>query len=233
MAAAVWEDERVVRGMGVHLQAQRDKGGTRIGWKMGLGLPAVMERLGTTGPLVAELRDGTLVESGGSLSVDGWARPVFEPEVAVFFGTDVEPGGDREAAAAAISAMSAAIEMVDLPSPPTDPGAVLEGGFAHRAVILGARDETRAGGDFSGLSSAVTSNGEPLASEDDPQRAVGGDLLGLVRHAADYLGAFGERLAAGQFLITGSTIAPPPQVGAGQHLVFELGGVGTVEVTLT
>ena len=47
MAAAVWEDERVVRGMGVHLQAQRDKGGTRIGWKMGLGLPAVMERLGT------------------------------------------------------------------------------------------------------------------------------------------------------------------------------------------
>ena len=56
MAAAVWEDERVVRGMGVHLQAQRDKGGTRIGWKMGLGLPAIMERLGTTGALVPSCR---------------------------------------------------------------------------------------------------------------------------------------------------------------------------------
>jgi 2-keto-4-pentenoate hydratase len=233
MAAAVWEDERVVRGMGVHLQSQRDRGGTRIGWKMGLGLPAAMERLGTTGALVAELRDATHVESGGSLSVVGWARPVFEPEVAVFFGSDVEPGGDRDAAAAAISAIAPAIEMVDLPSAPTDPGIVLEGGFAHRAVILGTPDETRAGGDFSGLSSTVTANGEPFAAEEDPEGAVGGDLLGLVRHAADYLGAFGERLAAGQFLITGSTIAPPPQVEAGQHLVFELGGVGTVEVTLT
>src|SRR6478609_2340179 len=175
MAAAVWEDERVVRGMGVHLQAQRDKGGTRIGWKMGLGLPAIMERLGTTGALVAELQDATLLDSG----------------------------------------------------------AVLEGGFAHRAVILGAQDASRAGGDFSGLSTTVTANGEPFAAEEDPEGAVGGDILGLVRHAADYLGAFGQRLEAGQFLITGSTIAPPPQVEAGQHLVFDLGGIGTVEVTLT
>jgi 2-keto-4-pentenoate hydratase len=123
--------------------------------------------------------------------------------------------------------------MVDLPSPPNDPGAVLEGGFAHRAVILGAQDASRAGGDFSGLSTTVTANGEPFAAEEDPEGAVGGDILGLVRHAADYLGAFGQRLEAGQFLITGSTIAPPPQVEAGQHLVFELGGLGTVEVTLT
>ena len=79
----------------------------------------------------------------------------------------------------------------------------------------------------------VTANGEPFATEEDPEGAVGGDILGLVRHAADYLGAFGERLEAGQFLITGSTIAPPPQVEAGQHLVFDLGGIGTVEVTLT
>lgn len=232
MATPVWEDERVVRGMGAHLQAQRGKGGARIGWKMGLGIPAALERLGTTGALVAELRDLTRLDSGASLSVDGWARPVFEPEVAVLFGADVEPGGDREAAGAAISAIAPAIEMVDLPSAPTDPGAVLEGGFAHRAVILGAPDASRAGGDFSGLSSRVTADGEPLAAEDDPEGAVGGDLLGLVRHAADYLDAFGERIVAGEFLITGSTIAPPPQVAAGQHLVFELGGVGSVEVTL-
>ena len=98
----------------------------------------------------------------------------------MFVGTDVEPGGDRDAAAAAITALAPAIEMVDLPSPPSDPGAVLEGGFAHRAVILGAQDASRAGGDFSGLSTTVTANGEPFAAEDDPERAVGGDILGLV-----------------------------------------------------
>jgi 2-keto-4-pentenoate hydratase len=230
MATAVWEDERVVRGMGAHLQAGRAKGAKRIGWKMGLGLPAAMERLGTTGALVAELQETTLLESGATLSVDGWERPVFEPEVCVFFGADVEPVGDRAAAEAAITAIAPAIEMVDLPSPPSDPGKVLEGGFAHRAVIVGAQ---RPGFDLTGLATTVTANGEPFASEDDPEGAVGGDILGLVRHAADYLGAFGERLGAGEFLITGSTIAPPPQVEAGQHLVFELAGVGSVEVTLT
>jgi 2-keto-4-pentenoate hydratase len=229
MSAAVWEDDRVVRGMGVHLQAQRDKGGRRVGWKMGLGLPAVMEKLGTTGPLVAELQETTLLQSGATLSVDGWANPVFEPEVAVFLGADIEPGGDRDAAAAAIVAIAPAIEMVDIAKPPSDPGEVLEGGFAHRAVVLGPQ---RAGFDLSGLATTVTANGEPIASEDDPEGAVGGDILGLVRHAADYLGAFGERLAAEQFLITGSTIAPPPQVHAGQHLVYELAGVGSVELTL-
>jgi 2-keto-4-pentenoate hydratase len=230
MAAAVWEDERVVRGMGIHLQAQKDKGGRRIGWKMGLGLRAAMERLGTTGALVAELRDGTLLESGAELSVAGWANPVLEPEVAVWLGADVEPGGDRDAAQAAIEAIAPAIEMVDLASQPSDPGEVLEGGFAHRAVLLGPRRE---GFDLSGIATTVTANGEPFASEDDPQGAVGGDILGLVRHAADYVGAFGERLAAGQFLITGSTIAPPPKVQAGRRYVYELAGVGSVEVTLT
>jgi len=229
MPSPVWEDERVVRGMRAHPQAGRDRGGRRIGWKMGLGLPAAMERLGTTGSLIAELRDATLVESGSDLSVDGWARPVFEPEVAVFFGADVEPGGDREAAASAVEAIAPAIEMVDLPAPPADPGDVLAAGFAHRAVVLGPR---RDGFDLSGIATTVTANGEDFASENDPESAVGGDILGLVRHAADYVGAFGEKLAAGEFLITGSTIAPPPQVQAGQHLVYELAGVGTVEVRL-
>ena len=228
MPTPVWEDERVVRGMRVHLEADRQ--GTRIGWKMGLGLPAIMEKLGTTGALVAELRDATLRESGADLSVEGWANPVFEPEVAVLFGDDVEPGGSREDAVSAIAAIAPAIEMVDLAQPPTDPGDVLAGGFAHRAVLLGPR---RDGFDLSGLATTVSANGEVIATEDDPESAVGGDILGLVRHAADYVGAFGERIAAGQFLITGSTIAPPPQVHAGQHLVYELAGVGSAEVVLS
>ena len=232
MAAAVWEDARVVRGMGVHLQAQRDAGGRRIGWKMGLGLPAIMEKLGTTGALVAELKDSTLLHSGATLSVGDWTNPVFEPEVAVFVGSDLAPGGDRAAAAAAVAAIAPAIEMVDMAQPPSDPGDVLASGFAHRAVVVGPRDEARAGLDLAGIATTVTADGEVLATEADPQGAVGGDILGLIRHAADYLGAFGERLEAGQFVITGSTIAPPPPVHAGQHLVFELAGVGSVEVRL-
>jgi 2-keto-4-pentenoate hydratase len=179
MATPVWEDERVVRGMGAHLQAQRDAGGRRIGWKMGLGLPAIMEKLGTTGALVAELHETTLLESGAALSVDGWANPVFEPEIGVFLAADVEPGGDRAAAEAAIEAIAPAIEMVDVAKPPSDPGEVLAGGFAHRAVLVGPR---RQGFDLSDLATTVTADGDVLAAEDDPQSAVGGDDSGHDRH---------------------------------------------------
>ena len=234
MAAAVWEDERVVRGMGVHLQAQRDKGGTRIGWKMGLGLPARSwsarhdgrARRRAAGRDAAGVRRLAQRRRLGAAGVRARGRRVRRDRRRARRRPRRRGGRDRRRS-------RPRSRWSTCRRPRRDPGAVLEGGFAHRAVILGAQDASRAGGDLSGLSTTVTANGEPFAAEEDPQGAVGGDILGLVRHAADYLGAFGERLEAGQFLITGSTIAPPPQVEAGQHLVYELGGIGTVEVTLT
>jgi 2-keto-4-pentenoate hydratase len=233
MAGAVWEDERVKRGMHVNLVNLRESGHERIGWKTGLGLPAIMERLGTTGPLVAALSDLTLRESGSELSVDGWARPVFEPEIAAYIGADLPAGGDMEDAAAAIQALGPAIEMVDLAAPPSDPEAVLAGGFAHKAVLLGPEDVSRAGGVTEGLATRVTADGEEFGATDDPVGAVGYSPVAIVRHVADYLGAFGETLREGEFVICGSTLAPPPPVSAGQSLVFELVGAGTVSVILT
>jgi 2-keto-4-pentenoate hydratase len=233
MAQAVWEDERVVRGMHANLARQRETHGQRIGWKTGLGLPALLEKLGTSGPLVAVLGDLTLRESGSELSVDGWVNPVFEPEIAAYIGHDVTPGGTLEDAAAAIQALGPAIEMVDSAAPPTDPETVLATGFAHKAILLGHEDTGRAGGITEGLATRVTSNGEPLGETDDPVGAVGYSPVQIVRHVADYLAAFGEVLREGEFVICGSTLAPPPPVTAGQTLVFELVGAGSVSVALT
>jgi 2-keto-4-pentenoate hydratase len=234
VTAAVWEDARVARGLQTLLDRQREETGRRIGWKVGLGGAAAMERLGTTGPLVAPLTDATLFESGDGVSIGACVRPCFEPEIAAHIGADLHAGADLDTVRAAIAAIGPAIELVDLPSPPADPEEVLAGGFAHRAVLFGPSEAGRAGGDASGLGVLVeTEDGEVLAETDDPLAAIGGDVVAVVRHVADFLGPFGEHVRKGETIITGSTVQPPPEVHADQRIRFELRGIGEVAVALT
>src|SRR5262249_16210083 len=91
-----WEDARVGRGIG----AERWGGGGRgaevgvghkgvnagdapLGWKVGFAAPAMLQRLDITGPLVGFLTRNARVQSGGSVSLAGWVKPVAEPEIAV------------------------------------------------------------------------------------------------------------------------------------------------------
>src|SRR5262252_7894340 len=88
----VWEDARVIRGMRAQLALRRqrlDAGDAPLGWKVGFAAPAMLERLNITGPLVGFLTRAARVQSGGSVSLAGWVKPVAEPEIAVHIGRDV------------------------------------------------------------------------------------------------------------------------------------------------
>jgi 2-keto-4-pentenoate hydratase len=74
----------------------------------------------------------------------------------------------------------------------------------------------------------VLRNGAEHASTSDPQAATG-ELIGIVRHVADTLAAFGEKLSAGDVIITGA-IVPPFPVEPGEDIVFHLEPIGTVSV---
>jgi 2-keto-4-pentenoate hydratase len=237
MAPRLWEDERVRRGMEAQLARREERlraGEQPVGWKLGLGTPAAMEKLGTSGPLVGFLTSATRLEPGSSASTAGWEKPVLEPEVAVHLARDVEPGAAEEEVRVAIGALGPAIELADVAeaSGAEDPGPVLAGNVVHRAVLLGPAATSRAGGDASRLRVRVTRDGEPLGGTDDPLAAVGGDLVALVRHTADVLGAFGQRLRAGEVLITGSTLAPPPAADVAGHVRYVLEPLGEVEMTV-
>jgi len=71
-------------------------------------------------------------------------------------------------------------------------------------------------------------NGAEIARASDTQEATG-DLVDIVRQVADMLAAFGERLRAGQVIITGS-ITPPLWVAPGEDIQFNLDPVGSVSV---
>jgi 2-keto-4-pentenoate hydratase len=72
-------------------------------------------------------------------------------------------------------------------------------------------------------------HGHEVARTSDPQ-ANTGQWVDIVRHVADVLAAFGERLRAGEIIITGSVVAPLVLEPGERELVFEVDPIGAVAV---
>jgi 2-keto-4-pentenoate hydratase len=224
-------EPRIARGMAAQLARLRERiaaGESVLGWKVGFGAPAAMARLGITAPLVGFLAEGARLESGATVCLAGWTRPLVEPEIAVCLGAEVPPGAERAAVRSAIAALAPAIELADVDRPPDDVERILAGNVYQRHVIVGPPDRTRAGGVLDGLTGRIARNGAEIARTSDPQ-AMTGELVGLVRHVADVLAACGERLRAGEIVITGSILAPLA-VEPGDEIGFELAPIGAVSV---
>lgn len=233
--SAPWDDPRIRRGMAEQLAKRRARiaaGEKPLGWKVGFGAPAMMEKLGISAPLVGFLMQRALIPSGGSASLAGWANPIAEPEIAVHIGGDLPGGGDRAAAAAAIAALGPAIELADADLPFEDPEAILKGNIFQRHVILGERDASRAGGSTAGLTARVFRRDAQVAQTSDPEAATG-KIVDIVRHVADLLAAFGERLSAGDIVIAGSVVPPLLVEPDETSVAYALDPVGRISVGFT
>ena len=225
-------DARIAAGMRDQLAArdERLRGGERqIGWKVGFGAPAAMEKLRTDRPLVGHLFEAGLVADGAAVAVGGWATPMLEPEIAVHMARDVTGDASRDDVRAAIGGLSGAIELADLDPPPEDVRAILAGNIFHRHVALGPVDRGRSSAD--GITARVLIDGDEVAAADDPAALVG-ELVEVVRLTAETLAACGELLRAGEVVITGSMVPPQP-VAAGQRVSVDLGPLGALALRLT
>lgn len=225
------DDPRILRGMAAQLGRRRerlDAGERPLGWKVGFGAPAAMQKLAIKAPLIGFLTDQALVATGATVSLAGWSKPAAEPEIAVHMGRDLPGGADRDSAKAAIAGLGPAIELADVDRQPDDVERILAGNIYQRGVIVGPCDASRAGGAADGLHGRIERNGSAFAQTSDPQ-ALTGDLIDIVRHVADTLAAVGQTLRAGQIIITGS-IVPPLWVEAGEEIVFKLDPIGSVSI---
>jgi 2-keto-4-pentenoate hydratase len=227
-----WEDPRIKAGMTAQLaqrQARIAKGEKSLGWKVGFGAPAAMEKFRLSMPLFGYLMQSALLLSGSTANVKGWTQPVAEPEIGARLGADLAPGSNANAARAAIASLTPAIELADLEFSATDADVekVLVRNIFQRHVILS--DKSRNGGDTSGLSTHVHRRGK-LAAETSAPEAITGKVAEVLVHLADTLGAFGERLRAGDLVICGSTV-PPPFIEADEtDFRYTLAPIGDVSV---
>jgi len=207
-----------------------EAGDEPLGWKVGFGSPSSLERLALEGPLVGFLTRASLVASGSTVSVGRWTSAVAEPELALYLRADVAGGSSGHEARVAIGALGPALELADVAGPTDDVEEILAGNIFHRAAVLGPESRARAAGSVTGLEARLVRNSRQVARTSDVE-ALTGEIVGLVRHVAGVLAAFGEKLREGDVVIAGSVV-PPLSVSPGDELRFELAPLGAVAVSL-
>jgi len=221
--ASPLDDHRIRRGMArqFELQARRLASGERpVGWKVGFGAPAALERFALSGPLLAFLTDATLLEPGRSVSIGEWTRPVAEPEIAVHIGRDLPGNAEGDRIRASIKALGAAIELADVYTEPENVEEILADGIYHRGLALGLPDAGRSGGRLLGLTARIVVDGTEIAATAELE-ALTGSLVDTVGYVASYLEDAGTVLASGDVIIMGSVVPPIP-IMPGQEFVYEL-----------
>ena len=220
MTAPDWDNPSVRTGMRAMLDQRASliaSGERMIGWKLGFGAPAWLEKFGLGGPLLGFLPEARRHTSGDEISCVGWVNPVFEPEIALHIGHDID---DPTRAAQAISALGSAIELADVDHAAEDLEDVLSGNIFHRAVILGEPMEMRHQSLTEGLRAVVTRDGEVVVDTTDLQ-GLTGDLADILGHAAGLLDAAGDGIRSGEVVIMGSVV-PPLAVRPGNEISFRL-----------
>jgi 2-keto-4-pentenoate hydratase len=203
-------------------RAGLDGGATRVGWKIGFNLPSVREQIGLDEPVIGHLTSKTLIEPGGEYRAGSAAGLVAEPEVAVQMARDVAPDAGSQEARDAIAAFAPAIEVADIDRGFDELEPILAENIFHRAVVLGERQSALAA-----VQATVLVNGEERAA------AQGQDVTAeMAALTARLLGELGERLCAGDWIITGTITAPVP-VTPGDELSVDFGGLGRLELSVT
>jgi 2-keto-4-pentenoate hydratase len=178
----------------------------RVGWKIGRSIPEAEE----FGPLLGHLTTETRLEPGAVYRAEGAKDLRVDAEVAVEIGPDGQPAG-----------FGAALELVDLGRPPDDLETIVAANLFHRAFVLGPSIPTLP----PNVEARIVVNGEVRGSAEatpDPGAAV--------ERAALLLAAAGERLEAGDRIITGAVVQVP--VAQGDEVVVDLGELGQLDVRI-
>jgi len=210
-------DERITEGMKHQLADLRrtlDRDERPLGYKLGFGTEQAMKNLGTDAPLVGHLVTANRLESGAVVDISNWGNPKLEPEIVARVGEQGE-----------ITAIGAAIELVDLDTSISDPQAILEANIFQRHVLLGPVSE---GADPAEANLTVLVDGEEVATADDVTAATGA-LDGLVEHVAKTLKAAGAELQRGDMVICGS-IVPARDIAPGATVEVRLPPLGSLVV---
>jgi 2-keto-4-pentenoate hydratase len=226
------EDPRIAEGMRAQMALRQkllDGGAKQIGWKVGLGAPAMQVKCRLTAPIVGFLLDRALLPTGATVSLAGWQKPAAEAEIAAYIGRDLPAGANRDEVRRAIAAIGPAIELADIDCPMDDVKAALAGDIFQRHVILGARDAMRGGARLDGLKARVTRSGTDVPVPTDLETNIG-EVVTIVRHVADVAAAVGGGLRAGQFIICGSLTVPMLLEPDEQGIDFELAPIGAISV---
>jgi 2-keto-4-pentenoate hydratase len=205
--------------------------GARVGgWKIGWTSRSARSGPGADGarPFGYVLEDRVLT-SETVLDLDAVPDCKLEPEIALVLGAPLSgPAVTRAEARAAVSAVAPAFEVLSSRLRPGMSLAVRVGNALNNWGIVVGRYVPVDSVDLSGLELSLIGDGYVLATGSSGPEVLDDPFESLAT-VATYLHSFGERLEAGQVLITGSLCAPV-KAEPGMRYEAVLGDLGSVSV---
>jgi 2-keto-4-pentenoate hydratase len=208
-----------------------------VGWKIAATSAAGQKHIGVDGPLAGPLLANRVLESGAAIPLDGNIMLVAEAEFAFKFGVPL-PRRERPYLLSevldAVESLHPAIEVPD--SRYNDfarvgaPQLIADAACACWFVLGRATDAEWRSRDLVNHAAAIYRNGEQAGA------GSGANVLGDPRIALTWLTnelrTYGDGIAAGQFVTTGTCVVPAA-IAPGDRIRADFGDFGSVEATLS
>jgi 2-keto-4-pentenoate hydratase len=206
------------------------RGERRVGWKVGLTSHAIQQQFQVHEPVFGCLLADGRLDSGHVLRADELIAPGFENELCIVMGADLAPTATPADVAAAVARVHPAFEIIETRGDLTRQLALaLADNAQQKAFVLGPAVERDAIPDLDKVAVSIRINGAEVATGEGS--AVLGHPYNSVAWLAVKLGQFGERVKAGDTIMSGSFTRQFP-LNQGDRIEAEFAGIGTVTASV-
>jgi 2-keto-4-pentenoate hydratase len=211
--------------------------GALAGYKIALTSAEMRRFVGVESPQAGVMFVSTLNRSPARVRAADYVRLIVEFEIAIQVADDL-PAADkpffRERVAQSVGAVMPALELADdrnadYKALPKHPFELIADNCWNEGAVFGAPVEDWKAIDLAAVRGIATINGNKVGE------GRGADVMGhpldAVAWLADHLASLGRGLLRGDVVITGS-IVTSKTVTTGDHVVFDVEGLGKVELRI-
>ncbi|MAM61352.1 2-oxo-hept-4-ene-1,7-dioate hydratase [Maritimibacter sp. UBA3975] len=207
-----------------------------VGWKIGLTSKVMQDALGIDTPDSGVLYDDMVFPTGGTVPKGRFIQPRIEAEIAFVMKAPLDGDVTRDDVLAATDYVVPSLEILDTRIQRKDPATgqpriivdTVSDNAANAGIVLGAQHHAPDAHDLRWTGAILRANGAVVATGlgaavlDDP-------VMGLV-WLARRMHQYGQKIEAGQVILSGSFIAPiecPP----GTRIEADFGPFGDVSIS--
>jgi 2-keto-4-pentenoate hydratase len=224
---AAWFD-RLSLDDAYHIQCSliERSGARQIGWKVGLTARAIQQQFGVHEPVFGRLLAKGRLDSGHVFRADELIQPGFENELCIVMNGDLSADATPADVAAAVARVHPAFEIIETRGDLTRQLALaLADNAQQHSFVLGPAVERTALPELDKVTVRVTINGADVATAEGT--AVLGHPYNSIAWLAAKLAQFGERVRAGDFIMSGSFTRQFP-LNQGDRIEAAFAGIGAV-----
>jgi 2-keto-4-pentenoate hydratase len=205
-------------------------GARQVGWKVGLTATAIQQQFGVHEPVFGRLLAEGRLDSGHVFRRDELIEPGFENELCIVMGKDLAADATPADVAAAVARVHPAFEIIETRGDLTRQLALaLADNAQQKGFVLGPTVERPALPELDKVTVTVRINGAEVATADGS--AVLGHPYNSVVWLAAKLPQFGERVRAGDFIMSGSFTRQFP-LNRGDRIEAAFAGIGAVAASV-